>query len=472
MNNGALRAFRTPFVDGTFGYRDRRLTVELHLWRAEQQIMTVSAYLPLDLSLTAVAKRKLADTLSVVAHADSVDLSVLEALTPLVQQVGGVFSADVGVRGTWQQPRLRGDVQIVGAAVTIPDLNVRYENINGDLAMSGDTVVVRSLAATSGPGKMDVAGFVRLEELTHPVLGLKINADNFQALDLKGNVTVTASGQLTLMGPVFGATLAGRATVTSGVLYFADLVEKRIVNLEEFSDSALTALIQEQRLGPAFQSVFLDSLHIQDLHLAMGSDVWLRSNEANIQLTGTVTASKERRSYLLSGTLRAPRGFYRLKIGPLTREFAVSEGTVTYFGTPDLDAELNIRAKHTVHPLPSSAQGSGDIVVVAHITGTLLIPRVALEAERQDLSQTEVISYLFFGKPSFELSNDPKGFTDQQAVLRTAVSVLSGELERRWFRTWAFRSTTWKSALEHQPIRSPAYRSPSGASWAARLSWW
>jgi autotransporter translocation and assembly factor TamB len=277
---------------------------------------------------------------------------------------------------------------------------------------------------------MDVAGFVRLQELTHPVLGLTINANQFSALDLKGNVTVTASGGLTLTGPVVGATLTGYATVNSGVLYFADLIEKRIVNLEEFSDSALESLIHEQRLGPAFRSVFLDSLHIRDLALVMGSDVWLRSSEANIQLTGTVTASKERNNYLLSGTLQAPRGFYRLKVGPLTREFVVSEGTLTYFGTPDLDAEMNITAKHTVHPLPTSSQGTGDIVVVAHITGTLLVPHVALEAEHQDLSQTEVISYLFFGKASFELTGDPKGLTDQQAVLRTAVSVLSGELER------------------------------------------
>jgi autotransporter translocation and assembly factor TamB len=301
--------------------------------------------------------------------------------------------------------------------------------VAGDFALSGDTIVVRSASAMSGGGTMDVSGTVRLTELTHPVLALTIKGERFRALDLKGNVTVVASGRVTLNGPVIGATLAGHATVTSGLLYFADLVEKRIVNLEEFSDSALESLILEQQLGPEFQSVFLDSLRIRGLSLIMGTDVWLRSNEANIQLDGTVL-SKERDNYLLSGTLQAPRGVYRLKVGPVTREFVVSEGTVTYFGTPDLDAELNITAKHTVHPLPAPGQSGADIVVVAHIAGTLLVPRVTLEAERQDLSQTEVISYLFFGKPVFELSGDPGGVADQQALLRTAVSVLSGELER------------------------------------------
>ncbi len=430
LANGALGEFRVPYLDGTFEYHGRRDVEALHLWRAGQQVLNVTAHLPLDLALLPVAERELPDTLSVRAQADSVDLSLLEAVTPLLREVQGGFSADVGVGGTWREPRLGGDLKIVGAGATIPALNVRYEDVAGELVLSGDTIAVRALSARSANGRMDVTGFVRLEQLTHPILGLTINADHFKALDLKGNVTVAASGRLALTGPVFGATLTGHATVTSGVLYFADLVEKRIVNLSALTDTSLASIIEQQGLGPEFKSVFLDSLRIRDLDLDMGSDVWLRSGEANIQLTGTVTLSKQGDAYLLSGTLQAPRGVYRLKLG-VTREFVVSQGTVKYFGTPDLDAELNIEAKHTVHPAPTAAQRNPeDITVVAHITGTLSAPHVALEAEHQDLSQTEVISYLLFGKPSFELSGGQGGLTDQRALLQGAVSVLSGEIER------------------------------------------
>src|SRR2546422_1683756 len=65
---------------------------------------------------------------------------------------------------------------------------------------------------------------------------------------------------------------------------------------------------------------------------------------------------KERKEYLISGTLQAPRGTYRLKVGPVTREFVVSQGTVRYFGTPDQDAALDIEAKHVVHPVPTPTQ--------------------------------------------------------------------------------------------------------------------
>src|SRR5216110_1902116 len=430
LSNGAFGEFRAPFVDGTYDYHDRRLLGAVHLWRSGQQILGVQAYLPLDLAIEPVPRRQLPDTLSVDARADSVDLSVLEALTPSLQRVTGVFSADLGIAGTWDAPRLRGELQIASAAATIPTLNVRYEDIDGRLALSGDTIAIQSLSARSERGRADFTGIVRLEQLTHPVLDLQIAADQFKALDLRNNVAITASGRLSLKGPVFGATLTGHAKVTSGVLYFADLVQKRIVNLDELADTSLAALIQQQRLGPEFENVFLDSLRIDDLELEMGSEVWLRSDEANIQLAGSVRLTKQRDQYLVSGTLQAVRGTYRLKVGSLlSREFVVTEGTARYFGTPDQDAALDIRAKHVVHPVPTGGQPE-DITVVAHIGGTLLVPKVTLEAEKQDLSQTELISLLLFGKRSVDLAGDQGGIADQRAVLQSAFSVLSGEIEQ------------------------------------------
>ena len=432
LSNGSLGEFHAPFVDGTFEYRDRRLGAALHLWRSGQQIVDVQAYLPLDLALTPVARRQLPDTLSVRATADSVDLSVLGALTPTVQRVTGVFSADVGIAGTWDAPRLRGALQITDAAATIPTLDVRYEAVNGRLSLSGDTIAIQSLSARSEGGRADFTGVVRLEQLTHPVLDLGIVADQFRALDLKNNVAITASGHLALRGPVFGATLTGQAKVTSGVLYFADLVQKRIVNLDELADTSLASLIAQQRLGPEFQNVFLDSLRIDGLELEMGSDVWLRSNETNIQLAGSVRLSKQRNLYLVSGTLQAVRGTYRLTVGSvLSREFVVTDGTVRYFGTPDQDAALDIAAKHVVHPIPTQSQRNPeDITVVAHITGTLLVPKVTLEAEKGELSQTELISYLLFGKSNLDLGGDQGPIADQRAVLQSALAVLSGEIEQ------------------------------------------
>ena len=435
LHEGTFGEFHAPFLDGSLEYRGRRLDGELHLWRTGKQVLTVTAHLPLDLALQPVAQRQLPDTLAVRAAADSVDLSLLEAVTPLLTQVRGAFTADLGIGGTWDNPQLRGALTIDSAAATIPALGVRYEQVHGRLRLSGDTIAVDSLALAGGRGRAVVTGAVVLERLTHPRLALAISAQEFKALEIRGYLSLTASGDLTLTGPVVGATLRGQGTVTDGVLYFADLVNKRVVNLDQpdpwiasLIDTTITETIRRERLGPAFQSVFLDNLSIDGLQLAMGSDVWLRSTEANIQLTGTVSLKKTQRNYLVSGTLQAPRGTYRLIVGPLNREFVVSSGTVRYFGTPDLDAGLDIEAKHIVHATPE------DVTVVAHIGGSLLQPKLTLSAEKRQLSQTEVISYLLFGAPNTERGAGQGGPTDRAAMVRNALGLISasvsGEIER------------------------------------------
>src|SRR6266571_4274943 len=426
FSDASFGSFHAPFMDGIIDYRNRRLNGELHLWRSGQQVLNVTAHLPLDLALVPVAQRQLPDTLSVQARADSVDLGVLAAVTTTVQQVEGVFNADLGIGGTWEAPRLRGGLEIGNAAATIPALNVRYARMSGRLSLQGDTIRVDSLTATSEQGRAELTGYMRLERLTKPVLALNITTSNFKALDLRGYLTVTASGRVALTGPVFGATLTGRGTVTSGVLHFADLVNKRVVNLDQpwVQDLIDTSLIRRQRLGPEFQSLFFDSLAINNLQLTMGEDAWLRSSEANIQLTGSVQVNKVRNNYVLSGTLQAPRGTYRLQVGPVTREFVVTQGTVRYFGTPVLNAELDISARHVVHPLAVTGNIK-DITVIAHIQGTLLVPKLTLESDQGDLSQTELISYLMFGKPSFEL-----GSGETPLVQNVLASLFAGELER------------------------------------------
>ena len=435
-----------PSVDGTFTYAARRLDAAASLRRADHEVVGFTAHLPLDLALEGVPRRQLPDTLSIRARADRAGLDALEALTSQVRDVRGLVTADVGIRGTWDTPHLDGTLRIDSAGVSIPALNVRWDGIAGRLRLGGDTIYVDSLGLRSDRGRAELGGYVRLEQLTHPVLALDIESQEFKALEVKGDMSVTASGNLALRGPVFGATLTGRGTVTSGVLYFADLVEKRIVDLESpdpamagLIDTALAEVIRRQGLGPSFHSLFLDSLRIRDVQLTMGSSVWLRSNEANIQLAGRVNVNKVNRNWLLTGTLQAPRGTYRLQVGPVSREFVVTQGTVRYFGTPDLDAALDIEAHHVVHPLPTtnattvSTSGSQNITVIAHIGGTLLVPRLTLSAEGRELPQTDIISYLMFGQPSAEIANATPGSAgaNRRALLvGTAASLAAGELER------------------------------------------
>jgi translocation and assembly module TamB len=440
-----------PSLDGTFNYAARRLDAAASLKSDGHEVIGFSAHLPLDLALLPVARRQVPDTIAIRARADGADLRPVQAFTSSLRDVRGRLTADLGIRGTWDAPHLDGRMRIDSGGLDVPSLNVSWDEIAGRLRLGGDTIYVDTLGVRSGErGRADLAGFVRLERLSRPILSLDIKATDFKALEVRNNVSVTASGRLTLRGPVFGATLTGQGTVTNGVLYFADLVEKRIIDLDSpdpelagLIDTSLAAVIRRQGLGPAFHNVFLDSLWIRDLQLNMGSSVWLRSNEANIQLSGRMTVNKINRTYRLTGTLLAPRGTYRMQVGPVTREFLVTSGTVNYFGTPDLDAGLDIEAEHVVHPAQVVAQQTntatsrcspnGDVVVVAHIGGSLIVPRLTLSTKDCTMPQTDIISYLMFGQPSADIASGDQSTAAQARkalLVSTAASVAAGEIER------------------------------------------
>jgi translocation and assembly module TamB len=440
-----------PSLDGTFNYAARRLDAAASLKSGGHEVVGFSAHLPLDLALLPVARRQVPDTIAIRARADGADLAPVQAFTSSLRDVRGRLTADLGIRGTWDAPRLDGRMRIDSGGLDVPSLNVSWDAIAGRLRLGGDTIYVDTLVVRSGErGRADLAGFVRLERLSRPILSLDINATDFKALEIRNNVSVTASARLALRGPVFGATLTGQGTVTNGVLYFADLVEKRIIDLDSpdpelagLIDTSLAAVIRRQGLGPSFHNVFLDSLGIRDLQLNMGSGVWLRSNEANIQLSGRMTVNKFNRTYRLTGTLLAPRGTYRMQVGPVTREFLVTSGTVNYFGTPDLDAGLDIQAEHVVHPAQVAGQQTntatsrcspnGDVVVVAHIGGSLLVPRLTLSTKDCTMPQTDIISYLMFGQPSADIASGDQTTAAQARkalLVSTAASVAAGEIER------------------------------------------
>jgi translocation and assembly module TamB len=424
LNAGRFGDFEAPFVQGVVDYAARKLQANLLLWRTGERVLQVETRLPLDLAFRGAKERRVDGPLSVHARGDSVDLGILEALSPGISGVRGTLSVDVNIAGNWKQPAFSGGAQIHHGSMSIPGLGVRYEGLEGGATFQGDSLVLNNLQLRSG-GTLGISGSILLADLSRPVLDLGFRAEAFRALDVRNFLTLTGTGGLRLQGPLFHSTLTGDLNANSGVLYFADLVSKRIIDLEDptIADLVDTTLLRQENLGAKFQNRFLDSLTIQNMRVVLGSDVWLRSAEANIQLGGEVLLSKAAKTYTPSGTLDALRGSYTLKIGPVTRDFSVERGSVRYFG--DLNAGLDIRAVHVVRAVRGE-----EVPVIANITGTLYAPKVSLESTfNPPISETDLVSYVVTGFPANEAAR--QGFGNAlETGLSYFSSALSSELER------------------------------------------
>jgi autotransporter translocation and assembly factor TamB len=150
----------------------------------------------------------------------------------------------------------------------------------------------------------------------------------------------------------------------------------------------------------------------------------------DMEIAGTlaVTYDVARADVLLVGVLRAVRGSYTV----LGKRFDVQEGSVEFVGIPGIDPNLNVRARIRVRQ-----QSAEPLDIFAQVTGTLSAPRVELQSNADAVGQSDLISYLLFGRPSYELASGERAALDGAAGsfvgagLGAVGSVFSGAVSSR-----------------------------------------
>lgn len=424
---GGLQAQR---VQGTAEYVNNRAEVSLDLARHGRDALFARGSLPIALSY--FGAEPLEDSLRGSIRTDEASFDIVEALIPGLSNATGSLVANLDIAGTWSHPDVAGGLKVEKGEVTIEPLGVRVRGVEIDLGLFGakDSMAVRRMVGWSGTSAGDsvsIRGYIGYREMDNPLFNLRLDARTFHALDKRTLARLDVSTEpngIRLRGPLHGATLTGGVVVDRGAIFLPDpeLARKQRVDL---SAAFLDTTARSRRLMPRASSRLMESLLLDDVHVTLGDEAWLRSREANIKLGGSLTVARVRSRRttavsigsldvadsiryvpLLDGELRAERGTYTLVLGPvLQREFQVEGGSITFYPVEDFAPELNISALHTVRTQTGS--GNAELRIRVRLTGPLYPnPIVGLEsAESFPLSQSDLVSYLIFGQPNFELAD-------------------------------------------------------------------
>jgi hypothetical protein len=183
-----------------------------------------------------------------------------------------------------------------------------------------------------------------------------------------------------------------------------DLSDPRFANFVDLS--ILEPGILEQSRNPFLQNLFVN------VDLVVEQNTWLRSADMNVEIAGNLAVryDRARMELFLVGELQALRGPYTV-LG-LGRRFDVQQGTIEFIGNPGIDPNLDIVARTRV-------RRDGDpLDITARVTGTLTQPSVTLSSDEAAVSQSDLVSYLVFGMPSYELTSG------QASLLGNAGAVL------------------------------------------------
>ena len=428
-------------------YSNRRTDVELDIARGAKPELFARASLPMEMRYFGV--QFLDDSLHGTLRTDSGSVQLLEMFLPISNGTGRLV-ANLDLGGTLNHPDLSGPVRIENGEATFDSLGIRLRGINVDLALFGhaDSLHINRFTAWSGTSPADVislGGSVKYRDLSNPVFDLQLVSRTFRAVDKRDiariDISTTSDAGLRLRGPLKSSVLSGNIRVDRGVIYLPDpeLARKQI----EVGALQDTASAFSSRSVP-----LLTYITLSGVTLTLGDDVYLRSrasatDDANVKLVGTLNITRgfrPRRALATldealepelryDGVLRAERGTYSLALDPtglfVKKEFQVESGTVTFQNSIDQLIELNISAIHTVR----TASGD-DLRVRARLIGDYRTPTVLLESgENFAISQSDLVSYLIFGQPNFEVGSANQDYV--QLVLRTVVSPSLSAYARR-----------------------------------------
>jgi translocation and assembly module TamB len=427
----------------TFGgaYVTKRMESRAELFREGKSVISANASIPVDLQLASTPTRMLSDSLHGKIRSESVDLAILETMSPAVVNASGAFAANLDIGGVWPRPQLSGNITISNGALGLAPLGgVRLSELNATLEFLGDSLSIQRFNVVTREervGNLSLSGFASLADRDDPRFDLTVNARNFHMIDKPrvAHLDISVSN-LRLAGSYDQSTLTGLVVVDRGTIFIPDLIDKQVISLDspDLYNIVDTTLTANRTLLPKAPPALVRNLSVEDVQIRMGNDVWLRSAEANINLGGSVAvrnpqgASGERAfdQLALEGTLTTNRGTYRLNLGLAQPKFVVETGTVQFLGDPDFNALLNINATNTVHRMSSSNTSEQDLRIRVHIGGTLVRPQLSLSSADSllNISQTDLISYLLTGGPSFAVN----GQTAAASLLRGFGGYLGDQL--------------------------------------------
>jgi len=433
-------AGRVRFGDlfATAHYDSLRLNVDGALRLGGKPALQASASLPLDLALVGNRKRQLNEPLTGRIVTEQTDLTLLESVFPDVTRARGTLFTDVALTGTWDRPRLRGEVRLDSASLSLDNLGIRLNQARADIGLFGDSILIRRIGATSGTSKdsIGISGSIGIREIANPTFDLRLAANEFQAVDKPrtASIVMTTTTPITLTGSRDAPRVQGAVRIDRGRVYIRALAQRRALDLTDNLDIIDTTRFGVNGLLPSAPKAIMQNLQLDNVRVSIGDDVWLRSPEANLKLGGglRVTRALSRDGQVprlaLADSLTVDRGTYQLNLGIARPGFEVERGLVRFFGDPDLEPALDITALHTIRETRPNSNRQ-DVRIRVNIAGTIDRPTLALSsADNPPLPESDMLSYLVTGEPAYALLGTPYAEQGATLALRLAGSYLSSRL--------------------------------------------
>lgn len=306
-------------------------------------------------------------------------------LAPLVQfflpynlQLSGNVDARMTLSGTAGDPNLKGQLLLKNGLLEEANSGARLTELDARLIAEGPHLMLESMSAKAGEGRVTATGTLDLDPKEHFPLYLSGDLENAQIVALT-IAQAAVTGDLILSGPL-------RSPIFSGTLTTTDA----LINLpKRFSQTGYPNLeVTYINLPPSKREIIQRTRPVQlglDLKVIVPDNLRIRGQGARATLGGQLE---------VEGTIARPslEGALTLKKGEFTfgsKTFKLTEGTIAFDGPVEDHTRIAVTGTIRV----------ADVEVGATISG--LLPDVQLSlVSSPPLTDREIIAYLLFDSPA------------------------------------------------------------------------
>lgn len=380
-------------------YADRSLETEFESWTNNRRTLRVAGTAPLDLRLAPVEERIPDRPMDLAVAADSFPAQMVLSALKSLEEVGGTITGDVALGGRPSDLEPDGELRLEDFSALVAPFGIRLSPVEATMDLSPDGVVRVAGSGVSG-GTAEVEGTVDLGRLADSVpLNLAFRTQGFRVVDRADMEAEVSSESVTLTGSYEFPYIEGTVDVEGGTVFMEEF--QRAAKVVDLYDPALFSAATVQ-IGSDDDEVggeripFLQNLRVL-INMRVGRGNFLRSRQMNVETTGDLTLTFDRRGnqLILQGEMEVARGTYSL--GP--RLLTLTEGIFRFPGTPGFNPGIAITAETRLR----TREGQ-PLVITADISGTLLSPVPSFSSDAESaMSEADLINYLFLGRPTSAL---------------------------------------------------------------------
>jgi autotransporter translocation and assembly factor TamB len=458
--NGSLRSpdveARLAVVDALFS-RDHRGTAAVWLWgdqgrlrggmmacRDTQPILTGQYDVPLNLDLLELAagNSPLSDgQLEASLEGKNIPIEQLVPMPLLDDWIAGpegYLQVDLGLEGTWDDPRPYGQFGVEEGAITIIEFGRRFDNINISTRLDREQFALERLHLEGADGKVDASGSVQLDGLAPTTFSMNARTNQFNIGGIATDFPVAVTTKTKISGERAGEQLRADIDVTDlnvevsdseqqgthPTALSSDIIITEAKNIEDATE--ISEYLTQGGAGNGLTSIQFD-VNIDRNSFVRHPNGYLNFSS---ELSGEVRGSQT----LLTGQVTSIRGDFEF----LGRQFEIPnrEAVVQFTGASPPNPRLNVLASY---PLPSSVVSELDPplpenpAIQVQVTGTANEPNLELSAD-PTMSETDIIFVLMTGRaPTTAEVGESQGVASQAAA--AAGGIFAGLLQQRLSKT-------------------------------------